>query len=154
MVKTALFVRLEAKSGKEAEVERFLKKELPIVQEEPGTTAWFALRLGPATFGIFDVFPGDQGRKAHLMGRAAAALLEKAPELLAEPPVIQYVDVLSGKLPGAGFTRLKQKMAASKLGAALGLAGVLAAGWFAAKRYLTPSTRYEALQHEPVSAPL
>ncbi|MGE5174253.1 MAG: putative quinol monooxygenase [Betaproteobacteria bacterium] len=101
MVTVALFVRLEAKPGKEAEVESFLKSGLPIVQEEPATTAWFGIRLGPSTFGIFDAFPDEQGRQAHLSGRVAAALMAKAPELLAKPPIIEKVDVLAVKLPEA-----------------------------------------------------
>jgi quinol monooxygenase YgiN len=100
MVKTALLVRLEAKPGKEAEVESFLRGGLPIVQEEPATVAWFAIRLGPSTFGIFDAFPDEAGRQAHLSGRVAAALLAKAAELLAKPPVIEKVDILAAKLSG------------------------------------------------------
>ncbi len=99
MVKTALFVRLEAKPGKETEVERFLLGGLPIVQEEPATTAWFAIKMGPKTFGIFDAFPDEAGRQAHLSGRVASALMAQAPELLAEPPSIQKLDVLAAKLP-------------------------------------------------------
>jgi quinol monooxygenase YgiN len=86
MVTVALFVRLEAKPGKEAEMESFLRGGLPIVQQEPATTAWFAIRMGASTFGIFDAFPDDAGRQAHLSGRVAAALMAKAPELLAKPP--------------------------------------------------------------------
>jgi quinol monooxygenase YgiN len=100
MVKVALFVRLEAKPGKEAEVENFLRGGLQIVQGEPATTAWFAIRLGPSTFGIFDAFPDEAGRQAHLSGKVAAALMAKAPELLAQPPAIEKVDVLAAKLPG------------------------------------------------------
>jgi quinol monooxygenase YgiN len=74
MVNVALFVRLEAKPGKEADVEKFLRAGLPIVQEEPATTVWFALRLGPSTFAIYDAFPDESGRQAHLSGRVAAAL--------------------------------------------------------------------------------
>lgn len=77
MVNVALFVRLEAKPGKEADVESFLRGGLSVVQEEPATTAWFAIRLGPSTFGIFDAFPDESGRQAHLSGRVAAALMEK-----------------------------------------------------------------------------
>ena len=99
MVKTALFVRLEAKPGKEAEVEAFLRGGLPIVMEEPATIAWFAIRLGPSTCGIFDAFPDEAGRQAHLSGRVAAALMAKASELLAEQPVIEKVEVLAAKLP-------------------------------------------------------
>lgn len=100
MVKVALFVRLEAKPGKEKEVENFLMSGLPIVQAEPSTTVWFGLRLGPSTFGIFDAFPDEAGREAHLSGRVAAALMAKAGELLARPPSIEKVDVLAAKLPG------------------------------------------------------
>jgi quinol monooxygenase YgiN len=100
MVTVALFVRLEAKPGKEAEVESFLRGGLPIVQEEPATTAWFAIRLGPLTFGIFDAFPDEAGRQAHLSGRVAAALMAKSPELLSQPPMIENVEVLAAKLPG------------------------------------------------------
>ena len=100
MVKVALYVRLEAKPGKEAAVESFLSSGLSIVQEEPATTAWFALRMGPRTFGIFDAFPDEPGRQAHLAGRVAAALMSKAPELLEKPPAIEKVDVLAAKLPG------------------------------------------------------
>jgi quinol monooxygenase YgiN len=99
MVKTGLLVRLDAKPGKEAEVEDFLRGGLPIVMEEPATIAWFAIRLGPSSFGIFDAFPDDAGRQAHLTGRVAAALMAKAPELLARPPIIEQVDVLASKLP-------------------------------------------------------
>ena len=100
MVKVALYVRLEAKPGKEAEVESFLRGGLSIVQEEPATTAWFAIRMGQSTFGIFDAFPDEAGRQAHLSGRVAAALMAKAPELLAQKPIIEKVDVLAAKLPG------------------------------------------------------
>ena len=100
MVSVALFVRLEAKTGKEKEVEDFLRGGLPIVQEEPATTAWFGLRLGPTTFGIFDAFPDEAGRQAHLGGRVAAALMARASELFAQPPVIEKLDVLAAKLPG------------------------------------------------------
>src|SRR4026208_1295449 len=99
MVTVALLVRLEAKPGKEAEVESFLKGGLAIVQEEPDTTAWFAIRMGQSTFGIFDAFPDDSGRQAHLTGRVAAALMAKASDLPARPPGIEKVDVLAAKLP-------------------------------------------------------
>ena len=99
MVKVALLVRLEANPGKEAEVERFLRSGLAIVEEEPATTVWFGIRLGPTTFGIFDAFPDEAGRQAHLSGRVAAALTQNAPELFAQPPAIEKVDVLAAKLP-------------------------------------------------------
>lgn len=100
MVKVALFVRLEAKLGKEKEVEDFLMGGLALVQEEPATTAWFGIRLGPATYGIFDAFPDDAGRQAHLSGKVAAALMARADELFSKPPSIEKVDVLAAKLPG------------------------------------------------------
>ena len=100
MVKVALFVRLEAKAGKEKEVESFLLSGLPLVMAEPATTAWFGIRLGPTTFGIFDAFPDDAGREAHLAGKVAAALMAKAGDLFSEPPTIEKVDVLAAKLPG------------------------------------------------------
>ena len=99
MVKVALYVQLEAKPGKEAEVESFLRSGLPLVEAEPATIAWFGIRMGPSTFGIFDAFPDDAGRQAHLSGKVAEALMAKASELLAEPPVIREIDVLAAKLP-------------------------------------------------------
>ena len=99
MVTVALFVRLEAKPGKEAEVERFLQSALPIVQEEPATTVWFAIRMSATMFGIFDAFPDEAGRQAHLAGRVAAALMANAAELFAQPPIIEQLDVLAFKLP-------------------------------------------------------
>jgi quinol monooxygenase YgiN len=99
MVTVGLLVRLEAKPGKEAEVENFLKSGLALVEDEPETTVWFAIRMGQSTFGIFDAFPSDSGRQAHLSGRVAAALMAKASDLLSQPPVIEKVDVLAVKLP-------------------------------------------------------
>jgi quinol monooxygenase YgiN len=99
MVRVALFVRLKAKPGKEADVARFLESGLALANQETTTPIWFALRLGPATFGIFDAFADDAGRKAHLAGPIAAALMAKASELLAEPPQIEQVDVLGVKIP-------------------------------------------------------
>ncbi len=99
-VTVGLFVRVEAKEGKEAEVESFLAGAVALAQDEPDTTAWFAIKLGPSTFGIFDVFPDDSGRQAHLNGPIAAALMEKAPELLSAEPAIEQLDVLAAKLPG------------------------------------------------------
>lgn len=98
-VRTALLVRLEAKPGQEAAVAKFLEGGLSIVEQEPATITWYALKLGPSTFGIFDSFPDDAGRQAHLAGRVAAALMAKASELLAKPPVIEPVDILAAKLP-------------------------------------------------------
>jgi quinol monooxygenase YgiN len=98
MVHVGLLARLEAKPGKEAEVAALLVSALPLANAESGTTVWFALRLGPTTFAIFDAFPDDAGRKAHLAGQIAATLMAKAPELLAHPPAIEAADVLAAKL--------------------------------------------------------
>ena len=99
MVKVALFVRLEAKPGKETDVANFLKSALAMANQEATTQVWFALRLGPSTFGIFDAFADEAGRKAHLAGPIAAALMANADELFAVPPQIDQVDVLAAKLP-------------------------------------------------------
>lgn len=99
MVTAGLLARLEAKPGKEPDVEAFLQSALSIVQEEATTTAWFALRFGRGGYGIFDVFPDDQGRQAHLDGEVAKALGERREELFSVTPRIERVEVLSDKLP-------------------------------------------------------
>ena len=99
MVTVGLLVRLEAKPGKEAQVSDFLESAVGVVGSEPATTAWFAIRVGPTTFGIFDVFPDENGRRGHFAGRAAAALRTSASELLAQPPDIEMLDVLAAKVP-------------------------------------------------------
>jgi quinol monooxygenase YgiN len=98
MVRVALAVKLEAKPGKEAEVAAFLKSGLALANQEPATAVWFALQFGPSTFGIFDAFPDDAGRQAHLAGPIAAALMAKAKDLLASPPSIEKVDILAAKI--------------------------------------------------------
>jgi len=99
MVTVGLLVTVTAKPGKEDELATFLSSALPLAEEEPATTAWFAVEIDDATFGIFDVFPDDDGRQAHLGGPIAAALMERADELLASPPDIKPIDVLAAKLP-------------------------------------------------------
>ncbi len=99
MVTVGLWVRLEAKAGQEAAVESFLRSGLALAQSEPATTTWFAVRLGPSTFAIFDAFPDEAGRQAHLTGRIAAALMAQAATLFSAPPTIEKVDVLAAKLP-------------------------------------------------------
>ena len=98
MVTVGLLVRLEAKLGKETEVAQLLRDGLSLVLDEPATPAWFAIRIAPAIFGIFDAFPDENGRQAHLAGRLAAALMNRAGELLAQPPSIEQVEVLAAKL--------------------------------------------------------
>lgn len=97
MVKVALLVTLEAKPGMEQEVADFLRSGLPVVQGEPLTTTWYGIQLGPSTFGIFDTFPHEAGRKAHLEGNVSSALMANAGRLLAKDPVIEFVDVLAAK---------------------------------------------------------
>jgi quinol monooxygenase YgiN len=99
MIKVALFVRLEAKAGKEADLEKFLEAGLAMATQEATTPLWLALRLGPSTFGIFDAFSDESGRQAHLTGPIAQALMANAPELLAQAPSIEKLDVLGAKLP-------------------------------------------------------
>jgi len=99
MIKVGLFVRLEAKSGKEEELLNFLRSGLSIVQNESETITWYAIRFGSSTFGIFDTFTNDAARSAHLSGQLAAALMAKAADLLAQPPTIEQVDILAAKLP-------------------------------------------------------
>jgi quinol monooxygenase YgiN len=97
MVKLALLANIEAKTGKETEVEALLTGALPLAQGEAGTRTWYAFKSGPSTFGIFDTFDDEAGRQAHLNGEIAKALLGKADELLARPPQIDSVDVLAAK---------------------------------------------------------
>jgi quinol monooxygenase YgiN len=99
-VTVGILARIEAKPDKVGEVASFLAGALPLAQQEQATTAWFAIQLGPTTFGILDVFPDDAGRQTHLSGPIAAALMSRASELLAQPPDIQPVDVLAAKLAG------------------------------------------------------
>jgi quinol monooxygenase YgiN len=97
----AILALLKAKPGKEKEVEEFLKSALLMVQAETGTTSWYALKMGPSKFGIFDTFPDEIGRNAHLSGEIAKALFAKAEELFAEPPTIEQPEILAVKTPGA-----------------------------------------------------
>jgi quinol monooxygenase YgiN len=99
MVTVGLLVTLQAKPGKADELAAFLASALPLAEAEPETTAWFAIKIDASTFGIFDGFPADSGRQAHLNGPIAAALMQRADELLAEPPDIKPVEVLAAKLP-------------------------------------------------------
>ena len=98
MLKYALWVRLEAKPGKEKAVADFLNSGLQLAMQEARTPVWFALKLGPTTFGVFDAFADEAGRQAHLSGPIAQALMAKAPELLARPPTIESVEVLGSKV--------------------------------------------------------
>jgi quinol monooxygenase YgiN len=98
MLTRSLFVRLDARPGREDEVAAFLARGLALAREEAATPVWFALRLGPSTFGVFDAFHDEAGRQGHLQGPIAAALMANAPELLASPPSIEPMDVLGSKV--------------------------------------------------------
>lgn len=97
MEKFAILARVEAKPGKEAEVLEFLKSALPLATGEPETIRWYALQMGPSTFGIFDTFETEEGRQAHLNGQIAAALMANASTLLAKEPIIEMVSLLAIK---------------------------------------------------------
>ncbi len=97
MEKFALLARVEAKPGKENEVEEFLKSALPLAQEEALTIKWYGLKINANTFGIFDTFETEDGRKEHLQGKIAAALMANAATLLAKDPVIEFVDLIAVK---------------------------------------------------------
>jgi quinol monooxygenase YgiN len=97
MYKVALFARLEAKPGKENEVKKLLQTGLELAKQEPTTPLWFALRLGPTTFGVFDAFTDESGRQTHLNGAIAKALVANTPELFAKPPSIEPLEVLGVK---------------------------------------------------------
>jgi len=100
MVTVGLCVRLIAAPGKERDVAEFLEGALPLVEAEPETTAWFASRVDASTFLIFDVFPTEEGREQHMLGRVAEALLARAADLFSQPPAIEQLEVLASKLPG------------------------------------------------------
>ena len=100
MVSQGLLVRLEARPSRDDDVEKFLRSALPLVRQEPATTAWFAIRFGRSEYGIFDVFPDEASREAHLAGPVAMALMDQADALFAQPPRIQRLTVLADKLPG------------------------------------------------------
>jgi quinol monooxygenase YgiN len=99
MTPVGLLVRVQARPERADDVADFLRNSVAFVESEPGTTVWFAVRLGESTFGLFDAFPDDSAREAHLSGRLAAELMEHASELFTEPPTIEPIDVLATKLP-------------------------------------------------------
>jgi quinol monooxygenase YgiN len=101
MDKLAIWAMLEAKPGKEKEVEEFLKSAQPLAEREPGTTSWYALKIGPSKFGIFDTFADEAGRNAHLNGEIAKALFAKAADLFSKEPEIHKPEILAAKLPGS-----------------------------------------------------
>lgn len=99
MVSVAIFIRLEAKPGKEDQVAELLREALPLVNDEPGTVAWFAVKFSPSTYGIFDAFPNEDARQDHLAGKLATELTTKGAELFSVAPVIEMADVIVSKLP-------------------------------------------------------
>jgi quinol monooxygenase YgiN len=98
MDKFALWAMLEAKEGKEKELEDFLISAQPLAEAEPGTTTWYAMKIGPSRYGIFDTFADEEGRNAHLNGEIAKALFAKAKELLANDPEIDKPEILAAKV--------------------------------------------------------
>jgi quinol monooxygenase YgiN len=99
MTQHALYVQLEAKPGMEQEVAKFLHTAQQMVEKEPDTTAWFAIKMGPRNFAIFDAFASERGRDAHLKGDVAKQLMDKAAHLFVKQPEIQRLDILADKLP-------------------------------------------------------
>jgi quinol monooxygenase YgiN len=95
--KFAILALLEARPGKEQEVEEFLKSAQPLAEQEPATTSWYAVKLGPGRFGIFDTFPTEEGRTAHVTGPIAKALFARAEELFAAPPQVEMLEILALK---------------------------------------------------------
>ncbi len=100
MVNVGLLIRLHAKPERAEDVASFLEGVMPLIREEPATTALFGIRFGPSEFGIFNAFPDEAARGAHVAGHAAAALFARADELLASPPAVEAVDIVAAKLPG------------------------------------------------------
>lgn len=98
MNQLGILARIKAKPGKEAAVETLLKSALSLANQEAATPVWYALKISSDTFGIFDAFAGEKGRKAHLEGAIAQALMAQAPDLLSEPPTLEMVDILAEKL--------------------------------------------------------
>jgi quinol monooxygenase YgiN len=99
--KFAIWAQVEAKPGKENEVEAFLKSAQPLAVSEPGTTTWYAVKIGPSTFGIYDTFPDEQSRTAHINGEIARALFAKTDELFSKAPRINLLTILASKPPVA-----------------------------------------------------
>ncbi len=97
MSKLAIWAQLEAKPGKEKELEDFLKSAQPLAEREPGTVTWYAIKMGPGKYGIFDTFNDENGRNAHLNGEIAKALFAKADQLLAQAPKIDKPEILASK---------------------------------------------------------
>ena len=98
MNKVGILVTVQARPGKEVDVEQFLSLATPLVAAEAGTTAWFAIKIGPQTFSIFDTFKNEEGRNAHVNGEVAKALFARAEELFVAPPQVQMVDIVAEQL--------------------------------------------------------
>jgi quinol monooxygenase YgiN len=97
MDKVAILALLTAKAGKEKEVEEFLKSAQPLAEREPGTTTWYAVKLGDNRFAIFDTFKDEAGRNAHFTGEIAKALFARAEELFSTPPAVEKLEILASK---------------------------------------------------------
>jgi quinol monooxygenase YgiN len=121
MLSLGLFVRLEAKPGREQEVADFLMQALQMANQEATTPLWFALRLGPSTFGVFDAFSNEPGRQAHLNGPIAKALMARAPQLLSAPPAIDRTEILGGKIAAEAMSGRQTQRADDSAGFSCGL---------------------------------
>jgi quinol monooxygenase YgiN len=97
MSRVSIWAQLEAKPGKEKDLEEFLKSAQPLAEREPETISWYAIKMGPGKYGIFDTFADEHGRNAHLNGDIAKALFAKAKDLLAKPPEISKPEILAVK---------------------------------------------------------
>jgi quinol monooxygenase YgiN len=95
MAQLALYAHLIPKPGKEKDLEELLKKGAEMAKDEKGTAHWYGFKESDTSYGIFDTFETEEGREAHLNGPIAAALMELAPELLAEPPKIFKIELIA-----------------------------------------------------------
>jgi quinol monooxygenase YgiN len=96
--KVGILATLQARPGKEADVEEFLRSAGPLVETETGTIEWCAFKVAPATFGIFDIFKDEDGSSAHVNGEIAKALFARGEELFVSHPDIKPVDIVAEKL--------------------------------------------------------
>ncbi|MEV8212898.1 antibiotic biosynthesis monooxygenase [Leifsonia sp. NPDC077715] len=99
MPKFGFLVEFEALPGQEESVAEFLVAAKKLVDDEPGTLAWFSFQTGPAAFRIFDAFETENDRAAHLQGKVRQAIERQAEQLFTAFPTITPVDILASKLP-------------------------------------------------------
>ena len=78
-------------------MEEFLKSAEPLAEKESATLSWYAIKMAPGKYGIFDTFADDNGRNAHLNGDIAKALFAKAKDLFSKAPHIAKPEILAVK---------------------------------------------------------